>query len=333
MRSHIFVLFSLAICVNCFNFFGINTSKSKSAKDETIHFTYDEVVFHADSISRKLILDTLFQVHYWDTIPQAVFWQKLMKLSADSAIMSVYNTRTIVDVLETKKYNKFSKAAVEIYKDSLRKSHHLPDTTRLLFTAGKNFFYKFENAIPNIDTSISVFIENAVDPWYAQAILLIESPNKLQKSNVGAYGPFQLMRGVAAKFGLKVSKKNDERKNLKRSAYAASQLLKRICIPSVRSILNEKCISYNESDLWFRLLVMHVYHAGAGNVKKVIDKINPKEGGMSLIYQIWTTESGSFRNASQNYSQVLIAALIELNRTVNFKCQEIHKGCVITTIK
>jgi len=66
-----------------------------------------------------------------------------------------------------------------------------------------------------------------------------------------------------------------------------------------------------ESDLWFRLLVMHVYHAGAGNVKAVLIRINPKEGQFAVdFFQLWQTEAGKFRNASQNYSQVLITALI-----------------------
>lgn len=327
MKNKTVIIFLLLTCFYSF-VFPVFSPEKGHAPGESNTFTYDEVLFHSDTVYRKLILDTLFQVHYWDTIPQPVFWQKVMKLSADSATMSVHSTRVIVDVIETKKYNRMSKKEAEGYRDSLKKVNNLPDSARLLFTPGKNFFYTFENAIPNIDTGISVFIENGVDPWFAQAILLIESPNKLQKSNVGAYGSFQLMKGVAKKYGLKVSKKIDERKDLKRSAFAASQLMKRICIPSVREMLDYYCIPYNESDLWFRLLVMHVYHAGAFNVRKVIDKISPVEGGMALIYRIWVTEAGAFRNASQNYSQVLIAALIELNVTVNNKSKIINKGCV-----
>jgi hypothetical protein len=302
---------------------------SDSLQKDTVVYNYSEVQFRSDSVYRKLILDTLFQAHHWDTLPQLVFWQKVMKLPPDSAIMSVYSTRKIIEVIESKKYSRLSKKEVERYRDSLRKANDLPDSERILFTPGKNFFYQFANAIPNIDTSISVFIENKVDPWYAQAILLIESPNKLQKSNVGAYGPFQLMKGVAKKFGLKISKKCDERKSLKRSAYAASQLLNRICIPSIREMLDSKNIKYAETDLWFRLLVMHTYHAGSNNVKAVIEKIHPREGSMALIFLLWQTEAGKFRNASQNYSQVLITALIELNRMAREDSRDIRKSVVL----
>ncbi len=42
-----------------------------------------------------------------------------------------------------------------------------------------------------ISRGIEQFIINDTDPWYAQAILMIESPGKLAYSNAGAYGPFQ----------------------------------------------------------------------------------------------------------------------------------------------
>ncbi len=51
-----------------------------------------------------------------------------------------------------------------------------------------------------------------VDPWYAQSILLIESPGQMKKSISGAYGAFQLMPGVARAQGLIVNKTLDERK-------------------------------------------------------------------------------------------------------------------------
>jgi tetratricopeptide (TPR) repeat protein len=156
-----------------------------------------------------------------------------------------------------------------------------------------------------------------VDPWYAQAILLIESPGKSNtKSNVGANGPFQLMRSVARAQGLKVNKTVDERTDLERSAYGASRLLSRICIPYTRAMLDSAHLTYNETDLWFRLLVMHCYHAGAGNVAGVIRKINPTQGGMQLIQQVWQTTYGGFKNSSQNYSQLVLAAFTNFDAIV-----------------
>ena len=152
----------------------------------------------------------------------------------------------------------------------------LDSTHRILVTSGKKYFYDFDNAFDQFEKGINCFIENDVDPWYAQSILLIESPNKLQKSNAGAYGPFQLMKDVARLFGLTVNRHLDERSNFERSAYAASSLIKKVCIPKTKQMLDSLGITnYNEMDLWFRLLVMHSYHAGSGNVKQALNALNP----------------------------------------------------------
>ena len=75
-------------------------------------------------------------------------------------------------------------------------------------------------------------------------------------------------------------------------------------------------LQYNETDLWFRLLVLHAYHAGAGNVAGVIKKINPCEGGMGLIQKVWQTTYGGFKNSSQNYSQLVLAAFSNFDAIV-----------------
>ncbi|MBK9638489.1 MAG: transglycosylase SLT domain-containing protein [Bacteroidetes bacterium] len=84
----------------------------------------------------------------------------------------------------------------------------------------KSEFYEHRKSIPTISKAVYYFKEYGVDPWYAQTILLIESPGKhLSKSYVGAAGPFQIMRTVALKYGLKVNKYVDERSDLKRAAF------------------------------------------------------------------------------------------------------------------
>ncbi len=70
-------------------------------------------------------------------------------------------------------------------------------------TTGKSDFYQFDKVFPSISRGVDVFVQNQTDPWYAQAILLIESPGKLAYSNVGALGPFQLMKSVARNHGVK----------------------------------------------------------------------------------------------------------------------------------
>lgn len=283
-----------------------------------------EILYRDDSTHHKACIDSIMYAGFWDTIPQPIFWEKLMRLSADSGYLSVAKTRQIIDKNSVTYYSSLNNNQKTNYRDSLKKAHGLSDSTRLFFTTGKKYFYSFKTVIPYIDQSIPVFIDNNVDPWYAQSILLIESPNKLQKSNAGAYGPFQLMKYVARKYGLKINKKTDERKDIKRSAYAASMFIKNICIPTVKNILDSLAISYKEQDLWFRLLVMHVYHAGGGNVQNILYTIRPKEGGLPLIYTVWQTEAGSFRNASQNYSQVLLAALLEFHNLIKNEAESIH---------
>jgi len=285
--------------------------------------------FEGDSVERKMVLDSSLFYEGWYLLPQVNYWRTLMKLPEDSAFMSDKESRRILDKITAKYYNALGDSAKSRYRDSLRKAFGLSDSSRILFTTGKHFFYRFENSLPQIDTSISVFLENGVDPWYAQSILLIESPNKIQKSPAGAYGPFQLMKGVAKKYGLTVNSNLDERKDLKKSALAASNLIKKSCIPHARRMLDTLGITYDECDLWFRLLVMHNYHAGAGNVRSAFEVICPNIGGMPVIRQLWLTSAGNFLNASQNYSQVLLAAQIEFLEMIvnNSNLKNLHE-CV-----
>lgn len=251
-----------------------------------------------------------------DTLPQVKFWQQIMKLSKDSCLINIASNRTIVAKMSNSDWDRQSDSAKTAFRNNVRQQHGLADTARVLVTVGKNFFYDFDRAYGNLHRGIQGFMANGVDPWYAQAILLIESPNKLQKSNVGAYGSFQLMKPVARMFGLKVNKKIDERADFDRSAYAASCLMKKICIPQTKMMLDSLGIKYNEQDVWFRLLVMHSYHAGVGNVKAALTAINPTEGGIDLIKKLWHTEAKGFRYNSQNYSQLALAAMLEMNSKV-----------------
>ena len=158
-------------------------------------------------------------------------------------------------------------------------------------TSGKEEFYELKKVLPEISKAIHVFEKAGVDPWYAQTIMLIESPGKNKvKSSVGANGPFQLMRSVARRYGLVVNKNRDDRTNLEKSAKVAAKLLSVGCIANVKKYLDELNLTYNETDLWFRLLVLHAYHAGAGNVHCVLEKLQPKQGGIALFNDIWQTE-------------------------------------------
>jgi tetratricopeptide (TPR) repeat protein len=284
--------------------------------------------FHASTIDRyvvglngvtpmKFMNDEVLFREGWHMLPQAQFWQQIMNLTPDSAIINVGSTRQVLDRIYIKKWSKYTEVQKALYKDSIRKYNSIPDSVSLLVTTGKKDFYEFKKVMPTISRAIEAFKQNGVDPWYAQAILLIESPGKSNtKSCVGANGPFQLMKSVARAQGLKVNKTVDERTDIDRAAYGASRLLSRICIPYTKAMLDSQHISYQETDLWFRLLVMHSYHAGAGNVAGVIRKINPTEGGMQLIQKVWQTTYGGFKNSSQNYSQLVLAAFTNFDAIV-----------------
>ncbi|MCC6372909.1 MAG: hypothetical protein IT236_18030 [Bacteroidia bacterium] len=249
-----------------------------------------------------------------DTLAQVKFWRNIMNLHEDTALISFANTREVLQKISMKDWNAKTDSAKKFFKDSVRLCRNLDSTSKILITAGKKFFYDFDKTSQNFQKGIHCFIDNNVDPWYAQAILLIESPNKLQKSNVGAYGPFQLMKDVARLYGLKVNRHVDERSNFERSAFAASSLIKKICIPRARQMLDSlKIANVDENQLWFKLLVMHVYHAGAYNVQKALFAFNPTEGNMDMIYTLWRTSTARFKSASQNYSQLVLAAMLEMN--------------------
>lgn len=312
MKLKITILLAFVICiVNAYSpLFSQNSDKKMSIVEK-------HIVGYNDVTKMKFVYDSALYAEGWHTLPQPIFWQHVMKLSPDSAIVSVASSRQMLGKVSMKEWNNFSEPQKSIFKDSVRKIAGVPDSISIFITAGKRDFYEFKKVLPTINRSINVFRQNGVDPWYAQAILLIESPGKITtKSNVGANGPFQLMKSVARNQGLIVNGKIDERTDIERAAYGASRLLSRVCIPYVRTICDSAHLQYNETELWFRLLVLHAYHAGAGNVSGVIKKINPCEGGPQLIQTVWQTTYGGFKNASQNYSQLALAAFCNFNQMV-----------------
>lgn len=247
----------------------------------------------------------------WDTLAQPLFWKQIICLSPDSCIINIARSRTPVLIKNYTDWLSQTEEEKTNYKNQLKADYCIDYSSELYVTNGKREFYEHRKSIPTISKAVSYFKEYGVDPWYAQTILLIESPGKhLAKSYVGAAGPFQIMRSVALKYGLKVNKYVDERSDLRRASYGASRLISTICIPKVKSMLDSRNITYKETDLWFRLLVLHAYHAGAGNLACAINQINPTEGGQALLKTLWKTECGGFKNESQNYSQIALAAIM-----------------------
>lgn len=265
----------------------------------------------------------------WDTLPQPKFWKLVMATHEDSCVVNVAATRQVLFSTSYRKYKKKTTAQRLQYKDSIRKAFCLDYSTKLYLTSGKSAFYDFEKVMPSISKGVELFADIDTNPWYAQAILLIESPGKLARSNAGAYGPFQLMKSVARSHGLKVNKQIDERKDFNKSAKGAASLLTKTCIPAAKRILTKNQLEYCEDDLWFKLFVLHIYHAGAGNVNGLLASMDVKAGGMDLIKTMWQSEWGGFKNASQNYSQVALASMIILNDLIEERSKYIYE-CHIT---
>lgn len=263
----------------------------------------------------------------WDQLKHPQFWQQIMVLSPDSVLVNVGSTRHVIAKMSNKDWHAQTEAQKTLFKDSVRTALNLPANERINVTTGKNDFYRFDLVFESLPKGVAAFEQFGVDPWYAQSILLIESPGRMQKSTVGAYGPFQLMPGVARSMGLTVNKTTDERKDFMRSAYAASQLLKRICIPSAKHIAEGAGLTVDEQSIWFRLLVMHVYHAGALNVKAVVNEIGTVASGEELIQRMWVTSAASFGNASQNYSQLALAAHMQLEQVIRSKPHFLVYSC------
>jgi hypothetical protein len=261
----------------------------------------------------------------WDTLPQPLFWKEIMKLSPDSCLINVASNRQILHKMSNKDWHKQTEIQKDAFKDSIKFAFNIDSTDKIFVTTGKNDFYKFNEVYPSLTKGILAFESQGVDPWYAQVILLIESPGQLKKSSVGAYGAFQLMPSVARAQGLVVNSKVDERKDFEKSAYGAARLIHRTCIPEAKKILNDYQISYNESDLWFRLFVLHVYHAGSMNVRAVVNKINPTEGGQNLIKSMWQTHAASFGNSSQNYTQLALASQFILHDMTHNECVKLFE--------
>lgn len=283
-----------------------------SFAQESYNYDHEKIeVVKGEDVSIVMNPSILYDEN-WSELPQPLFWKEIMTLSSDSCLINVASNRKILMRMSIDKWHLQSNDQKQAFKDSLRLAHGLAAEDLIYVTTGKNDFYLFDKVYPSLAQGVEAFENNGVDPWYAQAILLIESPGQLKKSSAGAYGAFQLMPAVARAQGLTVNRYVDERKDFNRSAYGASRLIKTICIPEAKRILDAHQVAYSENDLWFRLFVLHVYHAGALNVASVVNKIAPQSGGQDLICEMWQTTAGNFGNNSQNYTQLALASQLIL---------------------
>ena len=289
------------------------------------NFPVFEVTSYKDSNTIYFVSDEQLVTESWDLLAQPNFWKKVMVLSPDSCIVNVAATREILFFTSFIDWQVQTEEEKDSVRMDIRNNYGLDSTEKIYVTSGKSHFYQVDKVLPSLSKGIEVFEREGVNPWYAQTILLIESPGKIAYSSVGAFGPFQLMKSVARAYGLTVNKTIDEREDFEKSAEAASKLIHSSCIPNAKRILNRNNITYNENDLWFKLFVLHIYHAGAGNVGGLIDEMKPEFGGMDLITEMWQNEHGGFKNASQNYSQVALASNLILEELLYSNCTSLYE--------
>jgi hypothetical protein len=252
----------------------------------------------------------------WDTLPEIKFWCRIVTLSKDSLLANVVENRRGLAVFSKKMIDSLEQRGhLHRFRDELAVIYGIDSNYHIRFTSGKNHFYRFDKIGNQMQRGIELFDSFGVDPFYAQSVLLIESPgSNKQKSTAGAYGNFQLMPFVARKYGLRVDRYQDEREHFDRSAYAAARLIKEICIPYARKWCEVYGFEVDESALWFKLLALHNYNAGAGTVRSAMAALPKNVQGNDLIKTLWKTSAGYFRSEAQNYSQLALACYLEFEK-------------------
>ncbi len=292
------------------------TSHAQNKQNEPWRSNLTTIYSLDDEQSYLIVQDCNLYSEGWDLLPQPQFWCKVMGMEKDSSIVNIAATREVLCFAVTRKVDSMKEEQLIAFKDSVRKAYSLDDEEKVYVTSGKNDYYQFHKVLPQINEGIAAFRDLGVDPWYAQAILLIESPGFSRTSVNGARGPFQLMKSIALAQGLKINSSVDERDDIHLAAKAAAGLIHEVCLPWARKVLDSHHIQYDESEIWFKLMVLHVYHAGYRNVRDVMNHLQPTSGGINLIRQLWQTQYRRFGNASQNYSQLVLASMIRLDQIV-----------------
>lgn len=244
--------------------------------------------------------------------PEVSFWLQNIQLSEDSFLVVDQLSRSVVDVVHKRVVLDIEsggnlKGLGQLYQNSCFSDMD----SRIKFVRGRRTFFNYAGMGSQLKRGMDIFENLGVEALYAQLLLLIESPNNSHAVSVaGARGHFQLMPSVARKYGLKINQTLDERVDFDKSAMVAAKLFKFYCVPSAKQICEMLGLAYEESDLWFQLLTLHVYNAGAGNVKKAAALHQGITDGSKLISQLWHTKAGAFGNSSQNYSQLCLASYL-----------------------
>jgi len=273
--------------------------------NSTVNTIHPNDSFHIVAIPKN-------QLTFFEQQPQIAFWRTVISLTKDSCIVVHKDSRRMLDFISAEQldsivcHNQLDVAA-QCYRD---KNGY--ETCELVkFVRGKKEFFNFQTVGPLVDDAKVIFEEYGVNPIYAQFILLIESPNNPKARSIsGAVGHYQLMPFVAKKYGLVVTSSRDDRHDFAKSSMAAAKLMKDYCIPNAERTAIGLGLVPNQDELWFQLLVMHIYNAGAGNVRKAVQMVGPGKSGEELILKLWKTQAAAFGNSSQNYTQLALASYV-----------------------
>ncbi len=289
--------------------FVLNTDSHFVIENDTFHFLSIE----KDSASHELLYST-----------NVAFWKKDILLSSDSFLVVNQYDRQVFDVVHKNSVNKIERSKNLTTLGSLYGyRYNVPQQIKIKFVRGRREFFNYSVIGPKLKEAYRVFETVGADPTIAQLLLLIESPNNHRGvSHSGAAGHFQIMPSVARKYGLRVGGRFDERHNFVRSSYAAARLVKEYCVPQAKRICNAHGIEISEESLWFKLLALHIYNAGAGTVSKAVRHLPEVSNGNELIKLLWKTNVGAFQNSSQNYSQVCLASYLGYKDYLKSKIQK-----------
>ena len=292
----------------------VTSNRSANHKEETVtlNFNRDSVYvierdsFHFISIEKDSAAQELIYSK------NVAFWKKDILLSSDSFLVVNQHDREVFDVVHKNSVHKIERgknltSLGRIYAFK----YDVPQNIKIKFVRGRRDFFDYSVIGPKLKEAHKVFQQVGADPVIAQLLLLIESPNNHRGvSHSGAAGHFQIMPSVARKYGLRVGGRYDERHNFVRSSYAAARLVKEYCVPQARRILIQNNIKIEEDALWFKLIALHIYNAGAGTVSRAVRHLESIENGNDLIKTLWRTNIGAFQNSSQNYTQVCLASYL-----------------------
>jgi len=268
----------------------------------------NEELFHfADDTSIKFHMKMFFS-------PDSIYYinDKFKRVIVDSVSMEEFK---YVQERGQNNYKKWKKAISTKYGI---------DAEELFFSKGKSFHYDFDKVEEDIKKSKEIFVEEGVDPLYAELILSIESPNG-NTSSAQAKGKFQFMKETARRYGLVVNPKRDDRLDISKSARAAAQFLGDQEV-IIKGYLEELGISI-ESDVYLKLLTLNSYQTGGLNIYALLKYMRDKRGlnkvDATYIREMWNTEisdvfiyrdgkkyEASFKLQSRQYTQIAVAAWI-----------------------